>query len=287
MAVVANSEQERFWNQVAGPVWVANEIEIEDHTRPFGDAALQVAGPLDGEAVLDVGCGCGSTTVALAHAVGGSGSVLGIDLSAPMLARAEQRASASAAGRTEFRRLDAQVADLGAAAFDLVFSRFGVMFFADPVAGFANLRRALRPQGRLVFCCWQASSANPWMSLVNRAALQAFDLPAPPPEGPGPFALADAARTTALLRSAGFGTVEAHSDARQVHLGRGQSLEDWVHGRLLMGPARPSYLDAPPEHQREVRATIAGQLVGHLADPEDPEGGLLMEGAAWVVHARP
>ncbi|MCU4185123.1 class I SAM-dependent methyltransferase [Acidiferrimicrobium sp. IK] len=282
----ANEEQERFWNDVAGPLWVAAEVDIECHTGPFGDVALAVALPANGEAVLDVGCGCGSTAVALAEAVGAGGTVLGVDLSAAMLARAEERLAAGEAPQVRFRRADAQSADLGSGSVDLAFSRFGVMFFSDPVAGFANLRRALRSDGRMVFACWQAPSANPWMAVVNRAAARIFGVDPPPHDAPGPFSLADPERIRAVLDAAAFRTVEITAHQERLRLGVGQAVEDWVHQRLIMGPARPGYLGADPARQSEVRATIAEALAGYRVDADDPMSGLAMDAAAWIVAAR-
>ncbi len=282
----ANEEQERFWNDVAGPLWVAAEEEIELHAGPFGKAALAVAAPAVGEMVLDVGCGCGSTTVALAAAVGAGGGVLGVDLSAVMLARAEERVAASGVSHVRLRRADAQVVDLEPGSFDLVFSRFGVMFFADPIGAFANLRRALRPGGRMVFACWQAPSANPWMAVVNRGAARIFSLEPPPPDGPGPFGLCDPDRIDAILRAAAFSSIEISSHEERLQLGLGESVEEWVHQRLLMGLARSAYLDAGPDRQREVRAALAEELVPYQLDVDAPTSGLMMDAAAWIVAAR-
>jgi SAM-dependent methyltransferase len=283
----ANEEQERFWNGVAGSLWVAEEEETERHTGPFGAAALARAEPSPGEAVLDVGCGCGSTTVALGAAVGPGCSELGVDLSEAMLARAEERAAASGLAQVRFRRADAQQADLGLAAFDLVFSRFGVMFFADPVSAFANLRRALQPRGWMLFACWQDPSANPWMSVVNRGAARIFSLGPPSQGAPGPFALCDPERIEGVLRAAGFADVGVSAHAEQLHFAVGQSLEGWVHQRLLLSPARAAYLDAGPDGQRDACAVLAEELAVYRVDGEDPEGGLVMDAAAWIVDARP
>jgi SAM-dependent methyltransferase len=282
-AGVVNTEQEEFWNDVAGPLWVAAEEETERHTGPFGEAALERAAPAAGEAVLDVGCGCGVTTAALGEAVGAAGSVLGVDLSAPMLARAAERVGEP---HVRFRRGDAQVIDFGAEAFDLVFSRFGVMFFADPVAGFANLRRTLRPAGRLVFVCWQAPSANPWMAVVNRIAAKIFGLEPPSHDAPGPFSLADRSRLVQIIDAAGFATVSVASHDLNLHLGAGQPVEDWVHQRLVMGPARSLYIEKDLARQREVRDMAAAGLAPYRVDAADPLGGLEMAAAAWIVEAR-
>ncbi len=285
MGSIANEEQDRFWNEVAGPLWVETEEESELHTKPFGDAALAQAAPAPGERVLDVGCGCGSTTLSLAGSVGPTGRVIGVDLSAVMLARAGERVAGLS--QVELHRGDAQVAELGTAVFDLVFSRFGVMFFADPVAGFANLRRALRPEGRLVFACWQAPSANLWMALVNRAAAKIFDLPAPPHDAPGPFSFADRERIEAVLSAAGFIAIEISSCQRQLHLGAGLRLEDWVRQRLVMGPARQPFLDSDSQRQDQAVASIVETASAYRTSGDDPLGGLSMDGAAWIVSARP
>lgn len=283
----ANEDQERFWNDVAGPLWVEAEEETERHTGPFGEAALVVAAPAAGEAVLDVGCGCGSTTVALGVAVGAGGGVVGVDLSAAMLARAEERVAAIGASQVRFRRVDAQEAELGSGSFDLVFSRFGVMFFADPVEAFTNLRRALRPGGRMVFASWQAPSANPWMAVVNRGAARIFALEASSHDAPGPFALCDPNRLDAVLRAAAFSTVEITAHSERLHLGLGQPVEGWVHQRLLMGPARSAYLGAEPDRQCEVRAMLAEELTPYQVDVDVPASGLVMDAAAWIVSASP
>lgn len=281
-----NADQQRFWNDVAGPLWVAGEEENECHTGPFGHAALAVAGALPGQHVLDVGCGCGSTSAALGEAVGPAGEVLGIDLSAVMLERARQRALEAGTSHVTFRQDDAQRADLGVERYDLVFSRFGVMFFADPVRAFANLRRALRREGRLVFACWQPPSSNPWMAVANRAAGKLFDLTPPPHDAPGPFSLANPDRLRAILHGAGHPDVQIAEHHHILHLAAGQALEDWAHQRLLMGPARQPYLASSPEAQINARLTLVDALTPYLVDPEDPCSGLRMDGAAFIVAAR-
>jgi SAM-dependent methyltransferase len=284
--VIANTQQEQFWNDVAGPLWVAAEQETERQTAPFGEAALARAAPLSGETVLDVGCGCGVTTAALAEAVGVTGQVVGVDLSAPMLARAAERIAARpGVGKVEFRRADAQVADLGSGAFDLLFSRFGVMFFADPIAGFGNLRQAMAPAGRLVFSCWQTPSANPWMAVVNRGAAEIYGLEAPPHDAPGPFSLADRARLIRILETAGFAEVDVHPHEVVLPLGAGRPVTDWVHERLLMGPARSLYLEESPARQEAVRRLLAARLEPYRVDAADPLSGLALPAAAWIVAA--
>jgi len=275
-----NAQQDRFWNGPAGQFWVTSQEETERHTGPFGDAALQVAAAAPGERALDVGCGCGTTSLALARSVSATGEVVGVDLSAIMLQRAMESAAAAKLTNVVFRRLDAQTVPLGRHAFDLVFSRFGVMFFADPTAAFTNLRASLHPGGRLAFACWQVPSANPWMALPTRAAMQFFDLAAPPHDAPGPFSLADADRLRRILTDAGFNDIQITPEIRTLQLALGHSTDDWVRERLLMGLAGEVYANSSSEIQSQAR-----QLLISSVEPYRVEDGLEMNGAAWIVNA--
>ena len=277
-----NYPQDRFWNGPAGQLWVSSHEETERHTGPFGDVALLAAAPAPGERAIDVGCGCGTTTLALARSVGATGDVVGVDLSSIMLDRAMELAAAAKLTNVVFRRLDAQTAPLGRHVFDLVFSRFGVMFFADPTAAFTNLRASLRPSGRLAFACWQVPSANPWMALPSRAALQFFGLTAPPHDAPGPFSLADPDRLRRVLTDAGFNDIDITPEIRTLTLALGHSLDNWVHERLLMGLAGEIYANSSVEIQSRAR-----QLLISSVEPYQVEDGLEMSGASWIVTARP
>lgn len=219
--------------------------------------------------------------MALGAAVGSGGQVLGVDLSAAMLNRAVELAQAAGAAHVEFRRVDAQSASLGEGSFDLVFSRFGVMFFADPTTAFANLRAALRRGGRLVFVCWQPPSANLWAALPNRAALRFFDLEAPPHDAPGPFSLAGPDRIRTVLTDAGFAEIEITPEVQTLALGVGHGVDNWVHERLLMGLAHDRYVDSAPAVQEQARQALIASVAGYqTAD------GLEMTGSAWIVSAR-
>src|SRR5262245_44830547 len=161
-----------------------------------------------GERVLDVGCGCGDTTLELARRVGREGSVVGIDVSTPMLERALESVRAAEFANVVLWNADAQMHTLPPAAFDLVYSRFGVMFFVDPAQAFTNLGRALRPGGRVSFVCWQALELNPWMAVPMAAAAREITFAARPgPEAPGPFSFADPDRVRRVLGKAGLADV--------------------------------------------------------------------------------
>ena len=163
-----NAQQAKYWNDVAGPKWVALAEAINGQIQPIGHAAMERARIERGQRVLDVGCGCGQTSLELAQRVGEQGHVDGLDLSEPMLA--EARVRGAELKNLQFTAADVQVHGLEEAAYDRIFSRFGVMFFDDPEAAFANLRGALAPGGQLTFVCWQEIGSNPWMAVPGAAA---------------------------------------------------------------------------------------------------------------------
>ena len=208
IAVSANAAQSEYWNAAAGETWAQFQEPLDRQIEPLGLAGIDVLQPVPGERIIDIGCGCGQTSLALAARVAPSGSVVGIDLSRPMLEVARQRPRPAANLRVDFRQLDAQNGDIGRGVFDAAFSRFGVMFFSDPVAAFRNIRASLKRGGRLVFVCWRPLAENPWMLAPLQAALPFIPPVAPPdPTAPGPFAFADASRVRSILSDAGFAAV--------------------------------------------------------------------------------
>lgn len=199
----ANADQAHYWNSAAGQKWASHQAALDRLLADVRDALIRHAAAHPGARVLDVGCGTGDTTLAFAEQVGPRGEVNGVDISDPLLAIARHRADGRAS--VGFILADAQTHAFDPGRFDLVASRFGVMFFADPVAAFANLARALRPGGRMVFAAWDAVRENPWMSLSKTAAVARLGPVAPDPPGtPGPFAFADASRVLAILSAAGL-----------------------------------------------------------------------------------
>jgi SAM-dependent methyltransferase len=276
-----NAEQIKYWNEVSGAKWVALQPVIDEQIRPLGLLAMDRAGLRPGERVLDVGCGCGETTIELARRVAPGGQVTGIDISAPMLERA--RASAAAAGSAaRFEIADAQTHAFAPDSADVLFSRFGVMFFADPTAAFANLRRALTPTGRLAFVCWQALPENAWMAVPMLAALQHLPPPAmPAPDAPGPFAFADPARVRRILEGAGFRDVQLEDVREMLTVGGGAGPEETAEFMLQMGPTAAALREAPdPTLKPRVLAAVRAALLPY-ATPQ----GIRMASACWVVTA--
>jgi SAM-dependent methyltransferase len=279
---LANAQQIEYWNTVTGPKWVSLTDLIDAQIAPIGLAAIDAAAPRQGERVLDVGCGCGPTTLELARRVGAAGSVSGVDISRPMLAEARRRAAGTVGAAIDFTAADAQTHAFEAGAFDLIFSRFGVMFFEDPRAAFANLHRALRTGGRLAFACWQEPGRNPWMVVPAAAAAKHIALPPPAdPHAPGPFAFADAERVRGIIESAGFERVSVEPIERTMLIGAGLDLDRILDFVVQMGPAAVALRDATTEVAAAVRESIREAVKPHYDGT-----GLRMDAAAWCVTAR-
>jgi SAM-dependent methyltransferase len=279
----ANAEQRAFWNEQAGPLWVAHQERLDRQIGPHGEAALAKLAAQPGERVLDLGCGCGDSSLALARAVGPTGRVLGVDLSEPMLARARERAAAAGLAHAAFRAADLQTAPLEPGAFDAAFSRFGVMFFADPGLAFANVRRALRPGGRLAFVCWRPVAENPWVRVPMAAAAPLLSLPPPPPEGtPGPFAFGDAARVRRILTEAGFESVVIEPADLVMEPGGGDP-DEAADLFLQVGPLAFALREAGADEA--LRAKVRGAVREAFA-PHVRNGRVALGSAVWLVRAR-
>ena len=278
---IVNTDQAERWNSGEDLAhWLDNQARYDRMNEPFTALILDAAAFRSGAQVLDVGCGCGGTTLAAARLIT-PGQAVGVDLSGPMLARARARAEAAGLGNAVFQQGDAQVHPFGPARFDTVISRFGTMFFADPVAAFANVRSAVRPGGRLIFVCWQPLAANQWL-LVPGAALAEH---LPPPgfgsgDGPGMFAFADPDRVRPILAAAGWRDIEITSEPRSILVGGGGSVDDAVEflrtgsmGRMMLAGADADTVD------RAV-ASVRAALTPY-ADAE----GVHLDAGVWLVQA--
>jgi SAM-dependent methyltransferase len=271
-----------LFNERAGEAWALLQDRTDAQLDVFGRATMARLSLARGARVLDVGCGCGQTLGELAELVGPSGYVLGVDVSEPMLARAQRFAAAHST--IELVRADAQTYAFVPASFDAMFSRFGVMFFEDPRAAFTNLRRALRPQGRLAFVCWQAMSRNPWAERPLQAVLEVLGGEPPPmlrPGVPGPFAFADAELVRAILADAGFVEIAVESFETPLHFGGAMTIAEAVAYATQIGPAARAMTDAPAAQRPALEAALAGALAPFASDR-----GVWVDSAAFIVTAR-
>jgi SAM-dependent methyltransferase len=277
----SNAAQIEFWNGPTGQRWTRLSKQIEDNIRPFSDELIRRLVPKPGERIVDIGCGGGDTTLALADRVQGHGFVLGVDISRPLLQRATARAANTPEYPVRFAEADAASYAFERGSFDALFSRFGVMFFADPAAAFANMRRALKPGGRLAFACWRDRRDNAWVTLPVAAARKhlAELPPAPGPDEPGPFAFADSARIQRILTSAGFTAIQCEKFDPLLVYGDGtRAAAEYL---TQMGPIGSVLQEHPEALRQQVADTLAAML-----EEKRETGALRLAAAAWIVTAR-
>jgi len=274
-----NEYQRERWNGIDGEYWTSHQDRLDRTLAPVLGPLLEFAAPRAGSTVIDVGCGCGATTIELTRAVGPSGRVVALDLSGPMLALATERLRPFP--NTTCLLGDAAELPLRDVGAELIVSRFGVMFFGDPVAAFTNLRSGLAAGGRLRFACWRPIQENPWLQIPLHAVYEHVPrLPKPDPEEPGPFALADTARVTRILTAAGFTELSFTPLDIQMDIAAGGTLDDAVIQSSAMGPAKKALLDQPDP----IRAA-AFESIRRALTPYVSASGVKLAGAVWLVAA--
>ena len=282
---MSNEKQIADWNGRSGQRWLTHQARLDAMLADYGAAVLAAAGAAPGETVLDIGCGSGESALDLARAVGPQGHVTGIDISEPLIARARERA-AEAGLDIGFEVADASRRAFAPGAADLLFSRFGLMFFDDPAAAFAHLRGALRAGGRLAFIVWGAIADNRW-ALVPVEAARGL-VPVPSLErmaAAGPFSLSDPARVEALLAGAGFRDVAVRRQESDLLFGIGADADaagaDALDQAMHLGPLRALLARQEPE----VRKTVCDAVRAAFAAQAGARG-VLLPGSAWIVTAR-
>ncbi len=264
-------------------MWVAHIEQIEALSAPLSTISLERAMPKEGEVVLDVGCGGGVTSRHMAERVGSQGRVVGVDISSTILAVAQERAGHIPNLRFEVG--DAQTMDLGEDVFDLIYSRFGVMFFQAVIAAFTNLHRALKPTGRLIFLCWRAVEENPWIQQPVAAIQEIF--PPPPssstdvsdPDAPGPFSLSKSERIHHVLQSAGFTDVHVEALDESMLMGSVDEAVSLILG--MMGPSADQMRLATHE-----QVTALHDSMGRIVAQYETAAGVSIPCAAWMISAR-
>jgi SAM-dependent methyltransferase len=281
---MSNEEQLEYWNGEAGERWAKDDATMERLLRPVTEALLDHARIKDSTSALDVGCGGGSQSILLGQSLGPDARVLGVDISAPMLKVAAGKTGQLPAdcAAVEFLQADVSSHQFAADSFDLVFSRFGVMFFDDPVAAFSNIRTALRANSRVAFCCWQSLKDNDWTFIPFQAAMQ--HVPAPQktdPHAPGPFAFADPERVRGILQRAGFGEIALYSFNSTLRFSEADTFEQSVRDLATVGPVARLLADQPDEILESVFLSMEQVLQPFYSD-----GALCMSSSFWFVTAR-
>jgi SAM-dependent methyltransferase len=281
MNTVANAAQQEYWNTIAGPRWVGLEGFVGRRVRAVNDLLLARSGVAGGERALEIGCGTGAFTVPLAEAVGERGEVLGADISSAMLTQARKRLAETGLGNVSLVEADAQTHQFEPDRFDLITSRFGVMFFADPTAAFANLLGAARPEGRLCFACWGPLEDNRHWLIPYEVVLRHLGPPAPkPPRAPGPMAFADPDYVRSFLGAAGFAAIEIHRETPDIFASTPQ--EEAEHA-CIMGPSARLIDEKNPNEatrqtiRREIEEAFAAYAKG---------GGARLSATVFLVTAR-
>jgi SAM-dependent methyltransferase len=274
-----NADQIEFWNGPVGRSWVDLQETWDVVLAPVLATAIARADPRAGERVIDIGCGCGASTIALARLVGPGGRVLGVDISRPMLERATERRPRELP--IELVLGDATTYPFAPGEFDLLFSRFGVMFFADPTRAFSNLRSALGPGGRLAFACFRTPRENPFMMLPLQAAYEHVPpLPKLGPEDPGPFAFASEERVRRILGGAGFQSIALAPCDLALDLAAGGGLDTAVAATMEIGATSRAIAGQPPETRAAVATSIRRALGPHVHGASVP-----LTAAIWLVTA--
>ena len=276
-----NIKQKQFWSGAGGDVWVDKQREMDIMLNPLGERAIQELNLTGEKKILDIGCGCGATTLEIAKAVT-QGEVIGVDISEPMLERATQTASDMALTNISYQVKDVQVDEMPNNYFDIAFSRFGVMFFEDPFEAFNNINHSLKDDGQLSFVCWQHASLNPWQSLSIQVIKEFLDLPAPPPKSPGPFAFEDKSYIEEILNASGFRDIEIKDNQEDIVMFSGKSIREACEDYLTINPVVTEMLKNSPS---ELREEILEALIGKFSNYHKDDG-LLFPSATWIVTAK-
>ena len=276
-----NADMLAFWDGKGGHTWVARQEHTDITLAPVTQALLEFAEPRAGERVVDIGCGCGAPTLEFARAAGPSGSLEAFDISGPMLAEGQRRASNRGIMNVQWRQTDPATADLEE--FDLLISAFGVMFFGDRRAAFANMRRSAAPDARMALVCWRTLDENPWMDVPMSAV--AKHLPPrskPVPNAPGMFAFADPEHVTEVLTSAGWSPPHFEKLDMDLDIAAGRGLEEAVIQSTEIGAINTWLRD---QHQEVVSAAVAS--LREVLTPYVEGASVRLPGAMWLISSNP
>ena len=275
-----NAKQKDFWSGKGGDYWVEKQSEMDIMLNPLGEKALAKLDLKSNSEVLDIGCGCGATTLEIAKQVS-EGTVTGLDISVPMLDKAESEAGIQGIANVDFRVVDVQVDQLASEKYDYVYSRFGVMFFDDPYEAFKNIFSSIKEGGELSFVCWQDPSLNPWQSLSVQVIRGYLDMPSPPPRSPGPFAFHEKDYVKEILEKSGFSNISFDDNQEDITMFSGKSLQEASEDYLAINPVVTEMLKDSPD---DLKAEIVESLKEAFSEFHKGDG-LVFPSATWVVSA--
>ncbi|MEK9902402.1 MAG: methyltransferase domain-containing protein [Gammaproteobacteria bacterium] len=275
-----NVKQKEFWSGAGGDVWVDKQREMDIMLNPLGKNAINKIDFSDKLTILDIGCGCGDTSIDIAKKVP-KGKVLGLDISEPMLDRARNSANELSLKNIDFEVKDVQTDSMPSEYFDVAYSRFGVMFFEDSYAAFKNIYASIKQGGQLAFVCWQNPALNPWQSLSIGVIKEFLEIPSPPPKSPGPFAFEDKNYLIDILQTSNFRNIEIIDNKEDITMFSGKTLKEACEDYLTINPVVTEMLKNSNE-------TLKEEILNALVDKFsafDKGDGLLFPSATWIVSA--
>ena len=277
-----NKKQREFWSGKGGDIWVEKQNAMDVMLEPLGVAALSKLPDDLGDHILDIGCGCGSTTLSIAEQLSENSKITGVDISEPMLDQARKLATERNLLNADFQVMDIQTELKEENIYSAAFSRFGVMFFEAPVPAFKNIYRSLQQEAKFSFVCWQSPQLNPWQSLSIQVIKEFVDLPSPPKRSPGPFAFAEVNYLESIMSDSGFADISIESHKQEVTMFTGKSLEDASNDYLSINPVVTEMLKEAPESTKKDISSSLQELFKTYSDGD----GLHFPSATWLVSAK-
>ncbi len=275
---MANENQKTFWGGQGGTNWVKKKSTLDDMLGPFGDLAIKKLAVEKDSNVIDIGCGSGATTFQIAEKLSQNGSITGIDISDPLINHAK---SINKLKNVKFIEDDIQTSTLEPNIFTHAFSRFGVMFFEDPVTAFKNINTSLKPDGKITFICWQSAHLNLWQTLIMKEIKQIIDLPTPNPRDPGPFAFGEKEYVQSILDNAGFTNTNIESYEQAVTIFKGYTVNQAVSEMLMLNPSLSFLKDYPKNQQDDIQIKLETAYSAYQNDQ-----GFEFPSSAWLVTSQ-
>jgi len=276
-----NKDQKQFWSGKGGDIWVERQKAMDTMLSPLGEVVIKELNLLSKDKVLDIGCGCGSTSIDIAEHLSLNGAVTGVDISKPMLDRAKLSAKNKSLNNIDFQLKDVQSENLPNEHFSVAFSRFGVMFFENPFEAFSNIYRSLKAGGRLGFVCWQSPKFNPWQSLSIQAIRKYIELPSYPKRNPGPFAFQERSYIEEIISKANFKYLKILALEKEVEMFKGKGLEHATEDYLSINPVITEMLKKSTE---EVKESVKNALISSF-EPYYSDNKLTFPSSTWIVTA--